>query len=108
KVPEDGADMRAEARTPAGVPASAGMSSQRIVPLTGLIDPELLLHGEGNTIMYEQNPKLRELLFGLFSTGASPASSAISLRQLLCCLPQVAVPYAITYDNVFRVIIMQF
>ena len=85
-----------------------GPTGQTVTPLTGLIDPQLLLHGEGNTIMYEQHPKLRELMFGLFSTGASPTSSAMSLRQLLCCLPQIPVPGHITYDNIFRVIIMQF
>src|SRR3954454_12999249 len=79
-----------------------------VTPLTGMVDPQLLLHGEGNTIMYEQNPKLRELMFGLFSTAASPSSSALSLKQLLCCLPQIPVPPHITYDNIFRVIIMQF
>lgn len=30
------------------------------------------------------------------------------MRQLLCCLPQVPVPGGISYDNIFRVIIMQF
>src|SRR3954470_7413343 len=70
-----------------------------VTPLTGMVDPQLLLHGEGNTIMYEQHPQLRELLFGLFSTAASPSSSALSLKQLLCCLPQVPVPGHITYDN---------
>lgn len=79
-----------------------------VTPLTGMVDPKLLLHGEGNTIMYEQNKPLRELLFKLFSTAASPGASATSLRQLLCCLPQIAVPGHITYDNIFRVIIMQF
>ena len=79
-----------------------------ITPLTGMVDPQLLLHGEGNTIMYEQNPRLRELLFGMFSTAASPQSSATSMAQLLCCLPQIPVPSTITYDNIFRVIIMQF
>ncbi|MGV2787324.1 radical SAM protein, partial [Clostridium perfringens] len=34
--------------------------------------------------------------------------SALSLKSLLCCLPLAAVPEQITYDNVFRVIIMQF
>jgi uncharacterized radical SAM superfamily Fe-S cluster-containing enzyme len=79
-----------------------------VTPLTGMIDPQILLHGEGNTIMYEQNKALRDQLFALFSTAASPSSSAMSLRQLLCCLPQVAVPDHITYDNIFRIIIMQF
>lgn len=32
----------------------------------------------------------------------------MSLKNLLCCLPQVEVPENIQYDNVFRVIIMQF
>jgi hypothetical protein len=46
-----------------------------VTPLTGMVDPQLLLHGEGNTIMYEQNKPLRELLFKLFSTGASPPAA---------------------------------
>jgi hypothetical protein len=73
-----------------------------------MIDPQVLLHGEGNTIMYERHPELRAELFKLFSTAASPKSSAMSLKQLLCCLPQVLVPPSVTYNNIFRVIIMQF
>ncbi|HZL34106.1 MAG TPA: radical SAM protein [Tepidisphaeraceae bacterium] len=80
----------------------------KVMPLTGLIDPQLLLHGEGNTIMYEKSEQVRDELFKLFSTAASPASSALSLRQLLCCLPLVQVPQNVTYDNIFRIIIMQF
>jgi uncharacterized radical SAM superfamily Fe-S cluster-containing enzyme len=30
------------------------------------------------------------------------------MGQLLCCLPQVAVPNALGYENVFRVAIVQF
>ena len=80
----------------------------KVVPLTGMIDPKVLLHGEGNTIIYEQNKALRGELFKLFSTGASPGSSALSLKQLLCCLPMVMTPPHVTYDNVFRIIVMQF
>ncbi|HEY8665753.1 MAG TPA: radical SAM protein [Tepidisphaeraceae bacterium] len=79
-----------------------------VIPLTGLIDPKVLLHGGGNTIVYERDPRLREQLFKLFSTAASPSSSATSLKQLLCCLPLVSVPDSVTYDNIFRIIIMQF
>jgi uncharacterized radical SAM superfamily Fe-S cluster-containing enzyme len=80
----------------------------KTVPLTGMVDPGILLNGEGNTIMYEQHQELRRLLLGLFSTAASPQSSEMQLKQLLCCLPQVPVPGGIGYDNIFRVIIMQF
>ena len=73
-----------------------------------MIDPKVLLHGEGNTIVYEKNDAIRGELFKMFSTAASPSSSALSLKQLLCCLPQVEAPAGIGYDNIFRVIIMQF
>src|SRR6185503_7756815 len=80
----------------------------KVTPLTGMVDPQVLLHGERNTILYEQSKSVRGELFKLFSTAASPGSSALSLKQLLCCLPMVLAPPHITYDNIFRVIIMQF
>ena len=80
----------------------------KTIPLTGMIDPKVLLHGEGNTIVYERDPSLRKELFKLFSTAASPTSSATTLKQLLCCLPMVIAPKNVGYDNIFRIIIMQF
>jgi uncharacterized radical SAM superfamily Fe-S cluster-containing enzyme len=79
----------------------------RVVPLTGMVDPQVLLHGDSNTIVFEKKPEMRQQLFKLFSTAASPGSAACDLKQLLCCLPQVAAP-ELSYDNVFRVLIMQF
>ena len=38
----------------------------------------------------------------------SPTSASLSLKQLLCCLPLVDVPSEVTYNNIFRVIIMKF
>jgi len=82
--------------------------SGQVVPLTSLIDPQVLLNNQGNTIVYEHDARLREHVFKLFSTSASPVSSASSLKQLLCCLPLVQTPDSIGYENVFRIIIMQF
>jgi uncharacterized radical SAM superfamily Fe-S cluster-containing enzyme len=79
-----------------------------ITPLTGMIDPEILLEGERNTIVFEQDENIRQMIFKLFSLNHSPDSSALSLKDLLCCLPKVNLPGEIGYDNVFRVIIMQF
>jgi uncharacterized radical SAM superfamily Fe-S cluster-containing enzyme len=67
-----------------------------------------LLQGEGNTIVYERDPRLRDHVFKLFSTSHSPESAATSLKQLLCCLPMVQVPDAMSYDKVIRVLIIQF
>lgn len=80
----------------------------RVTPLTSMVPPEVLINGAGNTILYEQENAVRENLFKLFATNHSPQSGAGSLRELLCCLPQVMVPDTIGYNNVFRVIIMQF
>lgn len=78
------------------------------VPLTSLIDPNVLLQHGSNTIVYEQDPAIKDHVFKLFSTSHSPQSSALSLKQLLCCLPLVQVPDSIGYENVFRILIMQF
>ena len=80
----------------------------KVTPLTSMIPPELLINGAANTILYEQDPVIREKLFKLFATNHSPHSSAGTLRELLCCLPKVLVPDNIGYENIFRVIIMQF
>jgi uncharacterized radical SAM superfamily Fe-S cluster-containing enzyme len=84
----------------------------KVTPLTSMIPPEVLINGAANTILYEQEPavlnNLRDGLFKLFATNHSPASSAGTLRELLCCLPKVLIPDALTYDNIFRIIIMQF
>lgn len=80
----------------------------KTMPLTGLIAPEDLLEGGRNTIIYEHDEDLKKKVFSLFSTNHSPTSSAQSLKNLLCCLPAIKVPESITYNNVFRVIIMQF
>jgi uncharacterized radical SAM superfamily Fe-S cluster-containing enzyme len=88
--------------------AYALKTGDQVVPLTSMIDPQVLLSGQGNTIVYERDPRVREQMFKLFSTSASPVSSASSLKQLLCCLPMVQAPDSIGYQSIFRIIIMQF
>jgi uncharacterized radical SAM superfamily Fe-S cluster-containing enzyme len=90
----------------------------KVTPLTSMIPPEILINAASNTILYEQeepvlktlfnSKETRDHLFKLFATNHSPRSGAGSLRELLCCLPQVLVPDTITYQNIFRIIIMQF
>jgi len=80
----------------------------KVTSLTSMIPPDILINGASNTILYEQEPVVRENLFKLFATNHSPRSGAGSLRELLCCLPKVLVPDNLGYENIFRVIIMQF
>jgi hypothetical protein len=88
--------------------AYALKSGGKVIPLTGMIDPQVLIEGGRNTIVYESDSTLHDQLFKLFSTNHSPKSSATTLHDLLCCLPQVITPAGIDYSSVFRVIIMQF
>jgi hypothetical protein len=80
----------------------------RVVPLTGMIDPKVLIEGGQNTIVYEQDIAVREGIFKLFATNHSPRSGASSLHDMLSCLPRVDVPPELSYENIFRVLIVQF
>ena len=79
-----------------------------ITPLTRFVSPEVLLAGQRNTIVFESDPVLKAEVFRLFATNHSPESQASCLSALLCCLPLVQAPKDITYDKVFRVLIMAF
>jgi uncharacterized radical SAM superfamily Fe-S cluster-containing enzyme len=80
----------------------------KVVPLTGLIEPDVLINGGRNTILYEQDHAVRAGVFKLFATNHSPESSACSLRDLLCCLPQISAPADLSYKDIFRILIVQF
>jgi len=80
----------------------------KVVPLTRMIEPDVLINGGRNTIIYEQEPAVREHIFKLFATNHSPRSQAVTLKELLCCLPQVLAPKNLGYENLFRILIVQF
>lgn len=76
-------------------------------PLTRYINPADLLDNSRNTIVYEQDEHLHSQMIKLFSTGNSVEEATEKLHSLLCCLPQIHAP-SLSYNNLFRVIIMQF
>jgi uncharacterized radical SAM superfamily Fe-S cluster-containing enzyme len=92
--------------------AYAIKTPERTVPLTRYLDPQTLVEGSGNTIVFERDETLRstvkDQVFKLFSTNHSPESQANCLSELMCCLPLVSAPSELRYDNVFRVLIVQF
>lgn len=79
-----------------------------LVPLTGLVPPEVLLAGKRNTIVFERDEALRDHVTRLFSTSRGPEGQARCLSELLCCLPDVSAPADVGYRDVFRVLILQF
>ena len=80
----------------------------KVIPLTGAVAPDDFVKMMPNSVLYEQNEELKRKTFELFSTSHSPQSAANAFKQLLCCLPMIPVPEGINYDNVFRVMIVQF
>lgn len=80
----------------------------QVIPLTGLLANDELTNLLPNAVIFEQYPEIRQRMFELFSTSHSPQSATTSLQQLLCCLPLVRVPAGLTYENIFRVMIVQF
>lgn len=79
----------------------------QVLPLTRYIDPATLLDNGSNTIVYEQDEFLKNKMIDIFSTGISVDKVQNNINQLLCCLPQVHAP-GLTYNNLFRIIIMRF
>jgi hypothetical protein len=76
--------------------------------LTRHIDPAILLNSQSrNTIVYEQDKGVQMQLLDIFSTGISVDKVKPKVNQLLCCLPEVCAP-DLDYDNLFRIIIMNF
>ncbi|UII28375.1 radical SAM protein [Fulvivirga maritima] len=78
-----------------------------VFPLTRYINPADLLDNSRNTIVYEQDEHLQGKMIELFSTGNSVDGATEKLHSILCCLPQIDAP-TLSYNNLFRVIIMQF
>lgn len=79
----------------------------QVFPMTRYVDPAHLLNNSRNTIVYEQDSALHQQLLTIFSTGISVDRVEDNFKQLLCCLPQIHAP-GLSYDNLFRIIIMRF
>lgn len=97
-----------------------------LTPLTRYITPDVIMQGGENTILFEQNPAIQQniinqvanpieaqnqqtknSLIKVLSTNHSPESQANCLSELLCCLPKIDAPH-LGYDNVFRIMVVQF
>jgi hypothetical protein len=80
----------------------------KLVPLTGMVDPEVLIEGGRNTIAYERESVVRDRLFNLFSTHHTPDSQVGAMGEFLDVLSESGAPKGISYENIFRVLIVQF
>jgi len=80
---------------------------EEVYPLTRFISPDDLLDNSKNTIVYENDERLKTHLLRLFSTANSVDCVTEDMKSLMCCLPNIQAPN-LGYNNLFRIIIMQF
>jgi uncharacterized radical SAM superfamily Fe-S cluster-containing enzyme len=78
------------------------------VPLTSLIDRRDLIDGGRNTIVFERDATVRDAFLKVFSTALGSEAQSSKLKDLLCCIPRASVPDSVGYDNIFRVLILEF
>jgi len=79
----------------------------QVIPMTHLINPDDLLNNSKNTIVFEHDEQLKQHMLNLFSTGVSVDCAEDTFGELMCCLPRVQSDH-LNYNNLFRIIIMNF
>jgi tetraether lipid synthase len=79
-----------------------------VLPVTSLIPREEFVAIAPNAITFEKHPVLREKFVELFSLSSGANNAPERLAEFLCCLPKFAAPAGLTYENVFRVAVVQF
>lgn len=79
----------------------------QVFPMTRYVDPAHLLNNSRSTIVYEHDTELHHQMLKIFSTGISVDRVESNFKELLCCLPQIHAP-GLSYNNLFRIIIMRF
>jgi uncharacterized radical SAM superfamily Fe-S cluster-containing enzyme len=80
---------------------------EEVIPMTHLINPDDLLNNSKNTIVFEHDEQLKAHMLNLFSTGVSVDCAEDTFGELMCCLPRVQSDH-LNYNNLFRIIIMNF
>ncbi|MFI4936086.1 MAG: radical SAM protein [Caulobacterales bacterium] len=80
----------------------------QVTPVTSLLPRETLVSAAPNTVAFEAYPELQRRIFELLSLSTAQGDTSDKLANLLCCLPDVAVPDGIGYEHTFRVVISQF
>ena len=83
-------------------------SGKTVVPVTAMIPKSEIIRDVPNAVNFERYPMLKEKIFDLFSLSTIEPNVSSRLGDLLCCLPQVPVPDGLTYENIFRVVIIDF
>ncbi|MEZ0224608.1 MAG: radical SAM protein [Alphaproteobacteria bacterium] len=81
---------------------------RKVTPVTSLIPQHDLIAAVPNAVSFEKNKELKQCVIDLFSLSSGDLNTAERMESLLCCLPEIPVLKNMSYDNIFRVTIVQF
>jgi uncharacterized radical SAM superfamily Fe-S cluster-containing enzyme len=94
---------------PGAITIGYGLRNGReVTPVTSIFSHEDILAEIPNAVTFEKYPELQRRIFDLFSLSTGPDTAVERISALLCCLPSVPVPSGLTYDNIFRVTVVEF
>ncbi|WP_428241460.1 radical SAM protein [Gynuella sp.] len=88
--------------------AYAIRDQQRITPVTSLFPKEDLIQDVPNAVSFEKNSLLKAKVIELFSLSSGELNTSERMESLLCCLPKIPALENLSYENIFRITIVQF
>jgi len=88
--------------------AYALRNGSSITPVTALLPKDELIKQVPNAVSFEQQSELKQKVIDLFSLSSGDLNTSDRMHALLCCLPEVPAVENLTYENIFRISIIQF
>ncbi len=83
----------------------------QILPVTGKIPREMITEQRG-TIAFEQDKEFLKSVIETVSLDTAFGENIINKdsikRKLFCCWPEFFAPESMSYENIFRIVIMEF
>ena len=88
--------------------AYALRNDRQLTPVTALFPKGDLIKDVPNAVTFEKNPEFKQKVIDLFSLSSGELNTAKRLESLLCCLPKIPALRNLSYENIFRITIVQF
>jgi 7,8-dihydro-6-hydroxymethylpterin dimethyltransferase len=83
-------------------------NGEAITPVTSFFPREELLAAIPNAVTFEKYPDLHQKIMDFFSLSTAQGNITERLASLLCCLPDIPMLTQMSYENIFRIAVVEF
>lgn len=83
-------------------------NGRNLTPITSFFPKDELIAAVPNAVTFERYPELHKQIGEFFSLATAQANTPERLASLLCCLPEIPVLDDLSYENVFRLAVVEF